>query len=89
MSSGPVVAFVLAKPGVIKAWCTLMGPTNSFVAKKEQPSFIRGMYGVDGTRNATHVSDSTSSTQREISFFFPRQSGGNSEVLTGDAARFY
>ena len=89
MSSGPVVAFVLAKPGAIKAWRTLMGPTNSFVAKKEQPSSIRGMYGVDGTRNATHGSDSTTSAQREISFFFPRQSGGNGEVLTGDAARNY
>jgi len=89
MSSGPIVAFVLAKPGAIKAWRTMMGPTNSFVAKKEQPKSIRGLYGVDGTRNATHGSDSQTSAQREISFFFPRQSGGNGDILTGDAARSY
>jgi adenylate kinase len=89
MSSGPIVAFILAKPGAIKAWRQLMGPTNSFVAKKEQPNSIRGTYGIDGTRNATHGSDSQKSAQREISFFFPRQSGGNGEILTGDAARTY
>ena len=80
MSSGPVVALLLAKPGAIVAWRTLMGPTNSFVAKKEKPTSIRGKFGIDGTRNACHGSDSTTSASREISFFFPRQSGGNGEV---------
>eukprot|EP00946_MAST-07B_sp_MAST-7B-sp1_P003761 g3761.t1 len=89
MSSAPVVALVLSKPGAIKAWRTLMGPTNTFVARKTAPGSIRARFGVDGTRNATHGSDSMRSAQREISFFFPRLSGGNGEVLTGDAARSY
>jgi adenylate kinase len=89
MSSAPVVALVLSKPGAIKAWRTLMGPTNTFVARKTQPRSLRARFGVDGTRNATHGSDSTGSAQREISFFFPRLAGGNGEVLTGDAARAY
>lgn len=32
---------------------------------------LRALYGTDGTRNATHGSDSPTSTAREIAFFFP------------------
>jgi nucleoside-diphosphate kinase len=31
---------------------------------------IRAMYGIDGTRNAVHGSDSPASAVREIEFFF-------------------
>lgn len=32
---------------------------------------LRALYGTDGTRNATHGSDSPASATREIKFFFP------------------
>lgn len=32
---------------------------------------MRALYGSDGTRNATHGSDSTTSAARELSFYFP------------------
>lgn len=37
MTSGPIWALVLAKPGAILAWRALMGPTNTLVAKKSAP----------------------------------------------------
>lgn len=35
------------------------------------PRSLRALYGTDGTRNATHGSDSPASAEREIKFFFP------------------
>ena len=70
MSSGPIVAMILSKPGAILAWRTLMGPTNTLVARNEKPNSIRARFGVDGTRNATHGSDSLASAKREIAFYF-------------------
>ena len=37
MTSGPVVAAVLAKPGAVREWRTLIGPTNSFDARVKAP----------------------------------------------------
>ena len=89
MSSGPLIALVLSKPGAIKAWRTLMGPTNTFVARKQKPNCLRARYGKDGTQNATHGSDSEASAFREISFFFPHHAGRSAKLLTGDSARDY
>ena len=72
MSSDYVYAMVLAKPGAIKHWRQLLGPTNVSRAVAEKPNSIRALFGKDGTSNAAHGSDSTSSADREISFFFPR-----------------
>jgi nucleoside diphosphate kinase len=41
MSSGPLVALVLAKREAISAWRALMGPTNSLTAKQEAPDSLR------------------------------------------------
>jgi len=71
MSSGPVVALALAKPNAIRCWRMLMGPTNTAVAKRDKPNTLRARYGVDGTRNATHGSDSPASAARELRFYFP------------------
>lgn len=71
MTSGPVTALALAKPCAVKAWRQLMGPTNTDVAKREQPGSLRALYGTDGTRNAVHGSDSAVSAARELRFFFP------------------
>ena len=71
MSSGPVVAAVLARSGGIKGWRTLLGPTDSKAALQDAPDSIRAVYGTDETANAAHGSDSPESAQREIKFFFP------------------
>lgn len=72
MSSGPLIALVLAKMDAIVAWRALMGPTNSLTAKETEPTCLRARFGTDGTQNATHGSDSTASATREIRFFFPK-----------------
>ncbi|KAF5396128.1 Nucleoside-diphosphate kinase [Paragonimus heterotremus] len=71
MSSGPVVALVLAKENAIAAWRELIGPTNSIKAKSIAPLSIRALYGTDDQQNAVHGSDSFTSAEKEIRFFFP------------------
>jgi adenylate kinase len=71
MASGEVIALALAKPAAIKCWRQLMGPTNTLVARRERPQCLRARFGVDGTRNATHGSDSPASAARELRFYFP------------------
>lgn len=71
MTSGPIWALVLSRINAIKAWRELMGPTNALQAKEIAPKSLRALYGSDGTRNATHGSDSPGSATREIGFFFP------------------
>ncbi|KAI0557927.1 Nucleoside diphosphate kinase [Gracilaria domingensis] len=71
MSSGPVLALILRKENAVKSWRQLMGPTNADKARKEAPESIRAKFGTDGSKNATHGSDSPTSASREISFFFP------------------
>eukprot|EP00892_Ulva_mutabilis_P008667 jgi/Ulvmu1/6172/UM028_0028.1 len=73
MTSGPILALILAKQDAINAWRALMGPTNSEVARETAPSTLRALYGTDGTKNAMHGSDSPQSAQREIKFFFPHR----------------
>ena len=71
MSSGPIVACCFAKQNAILDWRKLMGPTNTFKARDEAPHSLRARFGTDGTRNATHGSDSPASAARELKFFFP------------------
>jgi len=67
MTSGPVVALVLEGDGAIKKWRDLMGPTNS----NEAPAgTMRGDFGTDVERNATHGSDAPETARLEISYFF-------------------
>ena len=66
MSSGPIVALVLARVEAIAAWRKLLGPTNSLVAREKAPASLRALYGTDGTKNAAHGSDSPASAAREI-----------------------
>lgn len=37
MTSGPIVAMVLAQAGAIRAWRELMGPTDAFEARVKAP----------------------------------------------------
>ena len=67
MTSGPVVVVALEGEGAIKAWRDLMGPTNS----NEAPAgTIRGDFGTDIERNATHGSDAPETAKLELSYFF-------------------
>ena len=67
MTSGPVVTLVLEGEGAIKRWRDLMGPTNSNEAPE---GTIRGDFGTDIERNASHGSDAPETAKVEISYFF-------------------
>ncbi|GHP10385.1 hypothetical protein PPROV_000911600 [Pycnococcus provasolii] len=86
ISGGPIVALCLAKVDAIVGWRAMMGPTNSFKARDENPTCLRALYGTDGTQNATHGSDSPASAAREIKFFFPKLV---LEVPSPEAAKEY
>jgi nucleoside-diphosphate kinase len=79
MSSGPVVLLVLEGEDAIKRWRDLMGPTNS----NDAPAgTIRGDFGTDVERNASHGSDAPATAKVEISYFFnATEIQGASEAL--------
>ncbi|RLN86765.1 hypothetical protein BBJ28_00003160 [Nothophytophthora sp. Chile5] len=70
MTSGEIVALELSRTHAIRVWRAIMGPTNSLKARETHPWTLRARFGVDGTRNATHGSDSSVSATRERRFFF-------------------
>ncbi|KAJ4879412.1 putative nucleoside diphosphate kinase 5 [Raphanus sativus] len=70
MTSGPVLAMVLEKRDAVSDWRGLIGPTDAQKAKISHPHSIRALCGKDSQRNCVHGSDSTSSAEREIKFFF-------------------
>jgi nucleoside-diphosphate kinase len=67
MTEGPILAMVLEGDDAIKRWRDLMGPTN---AKDAPKNTLRGQFGTDIERNATHGSDAAETAAFEISFFF-------------------
>ena len=67
MTSGPVVVSVLEGEGAIARWRELMGPTDS---KKAPKGTIRGDFGTDVERNASHGSDAPEAARVEIPYFF-------------------
>ncbi|OQR98427.1 Nucleoside Diphosphate Kinase [Achlya hypogyna] len=70
MSSGPIVAMMLSRVKAIHAWRKYMGPTNAHVARTTSPESLRARFGIDGTKNATHGSDSPQSALRELQLVF-------------------
>ena len=87
MSSGPILALVLAKENAIADWRKLLGPTSSKRARQEDPESLRAKYGTDDTRNGLHGSDSQYSAEKEIRFIFP---GSVTEPIPqGDDVRDY
>jgi nucleoside-diphosphate kinase len=67
MTSGPVVVLVLQAENAIQRWRDLMGPTNS----NDAPAgTIRGDFGTDVERNASHGSDAPETAKVEMSYFF-------------------
>lgn len=87
MSSGPILALVLARQSAIAFWRQLIGPTNTQKARDQAPESLRAIYGTDSTKNALHGSDSYSSAEREIHFFFP--DSVVEPISTGQAAKDY
>ena len=71
MSSGPIIALILAKNNAIEDWRNFMGPTNSMNARIAAPESLRAKYGIDEMRNGFHGSDGSLTAEREIRFFFP------------------
>lgn len=65
--SSPVVAMVWEGKNVVALARELMGATNPANAN---PGSIRGMYGMDISRNVIHGSDSPESAEREIALYF-------------------
>ncbi len=68
MSSGPVLVSVLQGENAIAKWRKIMGATDP---AKAEPGSVRGDFGTDVEKNATHGSDAADTARWEISFFFP------------------
>ena len=68
MTSGPVFVGVLEGEDAVKRWRDLMGPTDSTKAPK---GTVRGEFGTDVEKNASHGSDAPETARAEIAFFFP------------------
>jgi nucleoside-diphosphate kinase len=68
MTSGPVFVGVLEGGNAVKRWRDLMGPTDS---KKAPKGTVRGEFGTDVEKNASHGSDAPETARAEIAFFFP------------------
>ena len=68
MVSGPVFVSVLKGDGAIALNRKVMGATDP---KKADAGTIRADFGDSVSANAVHGSDSSTSAEREISFFFP------------------
>ncbi|KAL8171626.1 hypothetical protein V2J09_023430 [Rumex salicifolius] len=70
MTSGPVLIMELQKENAIADWRKLIGPNDANKAKSTHPH--RAMCGIDAEKNCVHGSDSASSAEKEINFFFSK-----------------
>lgn len=68
ITSGPVLAFVLAGKNAVISVRTINGATNPVDAT---PGSIRGDYALTMDSNVVHASDSVDSAAREIHLWFP------------------
>lgn len=68
ITSGPVLAFVLAGDNAIVSVRALNGATNPVDAA---PGSIRGDYALTMDANVVHASDSPEAAAREIHLWFP------------------
>ena len=67
MMSGPVVLMTLEADDAILRWRNLMGPTD---ATQAGPDTVRGRFGTDIERNASHGSDAPETAAFETAWFF-------------------
>ncbi len=69
ITSGAVVAIVVAGPRAIAAFRQIAGGTDP--VEKAAPGSLRGDYGIEVQYNLVHGSDSPESAAREIKLWFP------------------
>ena len=67
MTEGPVVAIIMEGDNAISRWRDLMGPTN---AEEAPAGTIRGDFGTNIERNASHGSDAPETAKIETTYFF-------------------
>ena len=72
ITSGPVVAMIVAGPEAIRVVRDMVGATNGLEA---DPGTVRGDFSTDRQMNLVHASDSPESAQREMAIFFPEEAG--------------
>ncbi|KAK0149510.1 Thioredoxin domain-containing protein 3 [Merluccius polli] len=74
MTSGPVLALVLAREDAVQHWRNILGPADVTRAKAEDPDCLRALFAAEGEPlNQLHGSASREEARREIRFFFPVQ----------------
>ncbi|XP_013887555.1 nucleoside diphosphate kinase homolog 5 isoform X2 [Austrofundulus limnaeus] len=71
MSSGPIVALMLARDDAVAHWKSIIGPASITEAKENYPECLRAKYGSSDLHNALHGSESLHAAVREIRFMFP------------------
>ncbi len=69
MTSGPVVIMALEGDNAVQKNRDIMGATNP---ENAAPNTLRKLYAKSIEANAVHGSDSVTSAQREISYFFEK-----------------
>lgn len=67
MSEGPIVLVVFEAENAISRWREVMGATDP---AKASAGTVRKLYGQSVERNSSHGSDSPSSAEFEIGYFF-------------------
>ena len=67
ITSGPVVALIVAGPEAVQVVRDMMGKTNG---RESAPGTIRGDFGLSRQVNLIHGSDSAESAEREIKIYF-------------------
>lgn len=70
MSSGEIVIMVLEREDAISHWRKVMGATDPALA---EPGTLRHSFGFSIERNAVHGSDSSSTAEWEIDYFYKSQ----------------
>ncbi|XP_023930674.1 thioredoxin domain-containing protein 3 homolog isoform X5 [Lingula anatina] len=74
MSCGPLLALSLARDDAVDAWRGMLGPKEVDKAKEEAPESLRAQFAVEGVEiNPVHGSDSPTTAQQELEYFFPMQ----------------
>ncbi|XP_041663014.1 thioredoxin domain-containing protein 6 isoform X2 [Cheilinus undulatus] len=72
MTSGPVLALALTRPGAVEHWKSILGSSDVNEAGEESPEWVM-MAVEDKSISSLHGSANQEDAEREISFFFPKQ----------------
>ncbi len=70
VTSGPIVALALRGPRAIETCRKLMGATFGY---KAEPGTIRGDFGISGSFNLVHGSDSPEAAKTELALYFGKK----------------